>query len=179
MRAMEAGTQSAERRDLTQQSPSPLKTKKKTRRCMRMSDLVNQRRMAAAILKCGINRVWFDPGRQADIEMAISREDLRELIAGGAIKARVKGNSRGRARAYGKRAYGHQRGPGRRRAPLGLAVQKGMDRKIRAQRRTCVRCGMRAGSTGSLPPDVRRAWRPVPGVAHLTAHVEMVEGRSR
>ncbi|HQN90669.1 MAG TPA: 50S ribosomal protein L19e, partial [Methanoculleus sp.] len=57
-----------------------------------MSDLGNQRRMAAAILKCGVNRVWFDPERQADIEAAISRNDLRELIGEGAIRANpVKG----------------------------------------------------------------------------------------
>ena len=64
-----------------------------------MSDLTNQRRMAASVLKCGVNRVWFDPERQADIEGAISRDSLRELIEDGAIKAHpVKGNSRGRAR---------------------------------------------------------------------------------
>ena len=36
-----------------------------------MSDLGNQRRMAAAI-SSAVNRVWFDPERQADIEAAIS-----------------------------------------------------------------------------------------------------------
>jgi large subunit ribosomal protein L19e len=152
---------------------------------MRMSDLVNQRRMAAAILKCGINRVWFDPGRQADIEMAISREDLRELIAGGAIKARaVKGNSRGRARErMAKRAYGHQRGPGRRRGAAGARRprKKVWIGKIRAQRRTL----REMRDEGRIDRGLYRLmYRRASGgqfrsVAHLTAHVEMVEGRSR
>jgi len=65
-----------------------------------MSDLASQKRIAASVLKCGVNRVWFDPERQSDIEAAISRNDLRELIGEGVIKAHVvKGNSRGRARA--------------------------------------------------------------------------------
>ena len=58
-----------------------------------MSDLGNQRRMAAAILKCGVNRVWYDPERQADIDAAISRKDLLDIIGAGAIPANtLKGN---------------------------------------------------------------------------------------
>ena len=37
-----------------------------------MSDVASQRRIAASILKCGVNRVWFDPERLSDIENAIS-----------------------------------------------------------------------------------------------------------
>ena len=44
-----------------------------------MSDVASQKRIAAAVLKCGVNRVWFDPARISDIENAISREDLRGL----------------------------------------------------------------------------------------------------
>ena len=40
-----------------------------------MTDVASQRRIAASILKCGVNRVWFDPERLTDIENAISRED--------------------------------------------------------------------------------------------------------
>ena len=42
-----------------------------------MSDVASQKRIAASIMKCGVNRVWFDPARLSDIENAISREDLK------------------------------------------------------------------------------------------------------
>lgn len=150
-----------------------------------MSDLANQRRMAAKILKCGINRVWFDPERQADIEMAISREDLRELIDEGAIKSRnVRGNSRGRTRErMAKRAYGHRRGPGRRRGAAGARdpKKKMWMRKIRAQRRTL----REMRDEGSIDKSLYRLmYRRASGgqfrsVAHLTAHVEMMSGRAK
>ena len=81
-----------------------------------MSDVVSQKRIVASILKCGVNRVWFDPARISDIENAISREDLRGLVTDGAIKARQKkGVSRGRARSrIAKRSYGHCKGAGKR-----------------------------------------------------------------
>ena len=64
-----------------------------------MTDLTNQKRIAAALLKCGVHRVWFDPERSTDIQNAISREDIRGLIGEGAIQAEQKrGVSRGRAR---------------------------------------------------------------------------------
>ena len=150
-----------------------------------MSDLANQKRMAAAVLKCGINRVWFDPERQADIEAAISRDDLRELIEEGAIKARtVKGNSRGRARErMAKRAYGHQRGPGRRKGAAGArASSKRMwIGKIRAQRRAL----REMRDDGTIDRSLYRLmYRRASGgqfrsVAHLTAHVETMAGRMK
>jgi large subunit ribosomal protein L19e len=152
---------------------------------MKMSDLANQKRMAAAVLKCGINRVWFDPERQADIEAAISRDDLRELIEDGAIKARVvKGNSRGRARErMAKRAYGHQRGPGRRKGAAGArASSKRMwIGKIRAQRRAL----REMRDDGTIDRSLYRLmYRRASGgqfrsVAHLTAHVETMAGRMK
>ena len=44
-----------------------------------MSNLSNQKRLAASVLSCGVNRVWFDPDRATDVEGAISRDDLRTL----------------------------------------------------------------------------------------------------
>ncbi|CVK33395.1 50S ribosomal protein L19e [Methanoculleus bourgensis] len=150
-----------------------------------MSDLANQKRMAAAVLKCGINRVWFDPERQADIEAAISRDDLRELIEEGAIKARtVKGNSRGRARErMAKRAYGHQRGPGRRKGAAGARAssKRTWIGKIRAQRRAL----REMRDEGTIDRTLYRLmYRRASGgqfrsVAHLTAHVETMAGRMK
>ncbi|WP_292727687.1 50S ribosomal protein L19e [Methanoculleus sp.] len=150
-----------------------------------MSDLASQKRIAASVLKCGVNRVWFDPERQSDIEAAISRNDLRELIGEGVIKAHVvKGNSRGRARArMAKRSYGHRKGPGRRKGAAGARGpgKRAWIRKIRAQRRT-LRV-MRAD--GTIERSLYRVmYRRASGgqfrsVAHLAAHVETMAGRMK
>lgn len=104
-----------------------------------MSDLTAQRRLAADVLDVGENRVWFDPDAQSDIASAITREEIRELVESGRIRADTKrGNSRGRARERNaKRAYGHRKGPGSRQ---GKATARHDDRDewvdgIRAQRR--------------------------------------------
>ena len=79
-----------------------------------MTDLSNQKRMAAAIMGCGVHRVWLDPEAADDIAVAITRADLRELIKKGSIAAvKPKGVSRGRARVRDvKRKYGHRKGQG-------------------------------------------------------------------
>ncbi len=62
-----------------------------------MTDLRNQRRMAASILKCGVNRVWMDQDRLDEIAKAVTKEDIRILINGKAITVRqIKGISSGR-----------------------------------------------------------------------------------
>lgn len=62
-------------------------------------NLKNQRRMAARLLRCGVNRVWIDPNRMEDVADAITRTDIQIMIDAGAIKARQrKGVSRGRTR---------------------------------------------------------------------------------
>lgn len=78
--------------------------------------LRSQRRLAADILNVGVNRVRIDPERAEDVEMAITREEIRKLIHEGAIKAAPeKGQSRGRARALAaKKREGRRRGPGTR-----------------------------------------------------------------
>jgi len=58
-----------------------------------------QKRTAASLLKCGVNKVRFDPERMNDIEAAITRDDIRSLISDGAIhRIRDKGISRGRGK---------------------------------------------------------------------------------
>ncbi len=62
-------------------------------------NLRSQKRVAAAVLGCGVNRVYFAPDRLADIKEAITKEDMRQLVEDGAIKAAPKsGVSRARAR---------------------------------------------------------------------------------
>lgn len=79
-------------------------------------NLKPQKRIAAEILKCGENRVYLDPYLIEDISLAITREDIRNLIKQGVIQKKYKkGNSKyrknlrherkkkGRARGLGKR----------------------------------------------------------------------------
>lgn len=54
-----------------------------------MTDLRNQRRMASELLKCGVNRVWMDQDRLDEIAKAVTKEDIRILINGKAIKTRA------------------------------------------------------------------------------------------
>ncbi|MBU0685685.1 MAG: 50S ribosomal protein L19e [Thermoplasmatota archaeon] len=84
-------------------------------------DLKNQRRMASQLLKCGENRVWMDPNRAEDVSDAITRADVRTLIASGAVSSRQKkGVSRGRAEfQLAQRRKGRQRGHGSRRGRKG------------------------------------------------------------
>ncbi|AGB16542.1 ribosomal protein L19E [Halovivax ruber XH-70] len=104
-----------------------------------MTDLSAQKRLAADVLDVGKNRIWFDPDAQGEISQAITREEIRELVDDGTIRAEdARGNSRGRARERNaKRAYGHQKGPGKRRGKAG-ARQDSKEQwrnQIRAQRR--------------------------------------------
>ncbi len=101
--------------------------------------LRSQRRMAAEILKVGESRVWIDPERVDDIEVAITREDIRRLIHEKVIReVPKKGVSRGRARVlHEKKKRGLRRGPGSRSGRSGArAPRKEMwMKKIRALRR--------------------------------------------
>jgi len=83
--------------------------------------LKNQRRLAADILKVGQNRVWLDPERAEDIEVALTRGDIRRLIHEKSIKSRAeKGVSRSRARLlHEKRKIGRRRGIGSREGSSG------------------------------------------------------------
>jgi large subunit ribosomal protein L19e len=95
--------------------------------------------MAADVLDVGKSRVWFDPDEQSEIAEAITREDIRDLVDQGTIRAAdAKGNSKGRARERAeKRAYGHRKGPGSRKGKSG-GRKNSKDEwvsRIRAQRR--------------------------------------------
>lgn len=101
--------------------------------------LKSQRRLAAEILNVGVNRVWIDPERNEDVEVAISREEIRKLIHEGVIKALPeKGISRVRARVlYEKRKKGLRRGPGSKKGSARARISKKETwmRRIRALRR--------------------------------------------
>ena len=81
-----------------------------------MADLRNQQRMAAELLKCGKNRVWMDHDRIDEIAKAVTKEDVRLLIRGKAIKAKQKkGISSGRKKfAFKQKEKGRRSGHGKR-----------------------------------------------------------------
>jgi large subunit ribosomal protein L19e len=81
-----------------------------------MTDLRNQRRMAASLLKCGIHRVWMDQDRLDEIAKAVTKDDVRILINGKAIKSRQKeGISKGRKRyIMEQKSKGRRKGHGSR-----------------------------------------------------------------
>jgi len=95
--------------------------------------LRTQRRVAAEILGVGENRVWIDPDRVEDVEVAITREEIRKLIKEGAIKVKPeKGTSRARVRVRLKKK--RRRGPGSRKGPVMSKKERWMIR-IRAIRK--------------------------------------------
>ena len=81
-----------------------------------MTDLRNQRRVAATILKCGENRVWMDPDRVDEVAKAVTRGDVRILVRGGVIKSKkIQGISSGRKKFSQKqKEKGRRRGHGSR-----------------------------------------------------------------
>jgi len=79
-----------------------------------MTDLSSQRRLAAQILKVGLNRVWIDPEHVDDVEGAITRDEIRKLIHEKVIVSiPEKGVSRSRAKTVrAKKAKGRRGGAG-------------------------------------------------------------------
>ncbi|MEA2089648.1 MAG: 50S ribosomal protein L19e [Thermoproteota archaeon] len=92
----------------------------------------NQRRLAAEILKVGGNRIWIDPDRILDVEIAITREEIRKLIHEGAIQAvSKKGVSRARVSRKKKRGAGRKSGTSR----ASVSKKKMWMHRIRALRK--------------------------------------------
>lgn len=98
--------------------------------------LKSQRRLAAEILKVGQNRVWIDPERIDDVEIVITREEIRKLIHEKTIqRIPEKGVSRSRARVlHMKKKKGLRKGPGKR-SKSRISKKEVWMKKIRALRR--------------------------------------------
>ncbi|CAB3290054.1 50S ribosomal protein L19e [Methanocaldococcus lauensis] len=84
-------------------------------------DVSVQRKLAAEILKCGIDRVWIDPTQLERVKMAMTRDDIRALIKDGVIKKKQKkGISSARVKKLKEqKKKGRRRGPGSRRGAAG------------------------------------------------------------
>ena len=101
----------------------------------------HQRRLAASILGCGVNRVRIttDPAEQENIFDAITREQVRELVRRNVITKREEiGVSRSRARLHAaQKAKGRRRGQGTRRGSANARMPRkrqwiGTIRRLRA-----------------------------------------------
>ena len=49
--------------------------------------ITNQKKMAAQLLKCGVHRVWINPSYLDQVAQSVQKEDIREAIDNGWIKA--------------------------------------------------------------------------------------------
>ncbi len=84
-------------------------------------NLRSQKRMASDVLDVGNNRVWIDPDRASEVEDAITKQDIRNLIESDVIQKKPEeGTSRGRARERDEqRKKGRQKGHGSRKGSKG------------------------------------------------------------
>ena len=101
--------------------------------------ITNQKRLAARLLKCGVNRVWVNPDYVDQVASAVQTDDIREFIEEGWIRAKpVKGTSRVRARMrQDQKRKGRRKGQGKRAGSANARNPKKSRwmRSIRAQRR--------------------------------------------
>merc|ERR1712100_357773 len=81
-----------------------------------MAFLRLQKRLAAAVLKCGKGRVWIDPNECSEVALANSRKNIRKLYRDGLImKRQVKIHSRSRCkRMHEAKRKGRHTGYGKR-----------------------------------------------------------------
>ncbi|MBY8981796.1 MAG: 50S ribosomal protein L19e [Candidatus Lokiarchaeota archaeon] len=132
-----------------------------------------QKRMAAEILNCGENRVFFDPYLIDEIKMAITREDMRNLIKEGVIKKKYKkGISNYRKnKNHERKKRGRGTGLGKRKGKKGARTPKkrAWIRRIRPIRRELKKLRDRKVITTS---NYRKLYKNAKGgLFHSVAHV--------
>ena len=97
-----------------------------------------QKRLAASVLGCSADKVWFDNSQLEKIKEAITRADVRSLINSGLIQRKAdKGISRGRARKrHTQKQKGRQKGQGKRKGKKTARAPKKRNwiNKVRTQR---------------------------------------------
>ena len=69
-----------------------------------------QKKMAAQILKVGLNRVWLDPKHEKDLEAAITKADIRKMVLKGWVKAKPEKIHKPRENGKRKRGAGSRKG---------------------------------------------------------------------
>ncbi len=98
-----------------------------------------QKKLAADVLKCSKKRVVFDKDRLTDIKEAITKADIKSLVAGKAIKKKpVKGVSKARAKVrLVQKRKGKRKGKGSKKGKRTsrLSKKEAWINLIRAQRK--------------------------------------------
>ncbi len=98
-------------------------------------NLTTQKRLAADILKVGVNRVWIDPERLEEVSDAMTREKVRQLINNKVIKAKPqKGIS-----SYRSKKIAQQKKKGRRKGRGSIKGAKGARNPKKEQWMTTIR----------------------------------------
>jgi large subunit ribosomal protein L19e len=97
------------------------------------------KKLAAKVFKVGEKRVWIDPAQESKAKEAMTKDDVRQLIAEGVIKKR-KPMSLSRARAnalMNKKRKGRKKGRGKRKGTPNARTNKKKlwAAKVRAQRK--------------------------------------------
>ena len=97
--------------------------------------LVYQKKLAAKLLKTGKTKIWIDPDSIDDVSIAVTKNDMRKLIARGTVRAKPRmGISSGRSKVVRlKKQRGLRSGPGSQKGGVSLDEERWM-RKVRAQR---------------------------------------------
>ncbi len=101
-------------------------------------ELNKVKKLAAQILKVGVRRIYIDPTKTEKVKEAMTKDDIRGLIAERIVKKRPLVNqSRGRARVLAeKKKKGRKRGHGKRKGTKKTRVEKKKTwiNRVRAQR---------------------------------------------
>jgi large subunit ribosomal protein L19e len=101
-------------------------------------DLNKIKKLAAQILKVGVGRIYIDPTKSEKAKEAMTKDDIRGLIADRVVKKKPLVNqSRGRARVLAeKKKKGRRSGHGKRKGTKKTRVEKKKTwiGKVRAQR---------------------------------------------
>ncbi len=144
-------------------------------------NLSAQKRMAAEILKCGQNRVYIDPYLIEEVKMAITREDIRNLIKEGIIQKRYKkGISKARKNLnHERKKKGRGKGLGKRKGKKGARTpkKKAWMKRIRPQRKLLKKLRDRKQITTAI---YRKLYKNAKGgmfasVAQLNRHINEKE----
>ncbi len=122
--------------------------------------------IVAEMYGVGVKRVWVDPSRLEEVENAMTKDDLRGLIAQGIIRILPKrGTSRVRARKiHEQKKKGRRRGQGSRKGKPGARSGRKEQwvKKIRAIRRLLRELKEKGKIT---PEEYRKIYRMAKGGA--------------
>ncbi len=103
-------------------------------------ELRKAKELSAKIMKVGVGRIYIDPKTETKVREAMTKDDLRGLIADRAIKKKQDNQqSKGRARALKEqKRKGRKSGKGKRKGTKKARIEKKKTwmNKVRAQRRT-------------------------------------------